>query len=128
MQSMYDKELVLEILSQISDAVDVALQRFEVVSDVSYFTDSPNGKEKLDSICMLLIAIGESLKNIDKITNKMLLVKYPNIDWKAAKGMRDIVAHHYFDIDAGEIYFVCDKKLEDLGTTIDKMRNDLKRK
>lgn len=125
---MYDKELVLEILSQISDAVDVALQRFEVVSDVSYFTDSPNGKEKLDSICMLLIAIGESLKNIDKITNKMLLVKYPNIDWKAAKGMRDIVAHHYFDIDAGEIYFVCDSKLEDLGTTIDKMRNDLRQK
>jgi len=128
MQSMYDKELVLEILSQISDAVDVALQRFEVVSDVSYFTDSPNGKEKLDSICMLLIAIGESLKNIDKITNKMLLVKYPNIDWKAAKGMRDIVAHHYFDIDAGEIYFVCDSKLKDLGITIDKIRNDLRQK
>ena len=110
MPYMYDKELTIEILSQISDAAGVALERFEVVSDVSYFTDTPSGKEKLDSICMLLIAIGESIKNVDKITNKTLLMKYPKVDWKAVKGMRDIVAHHYFDIDAGEIYFVCDNK------------------
>ena len=122
---MYDKELVSEVLSQIYDAVTLALERFEVVTDVSYFTDTPTGKEKLDSICMLLIAIGESIKNIDKITNKELLVKYPQVDWKAAMGMRDIVAHHYFDIDAGEIYFVCENKLEELGTTIDKIKNDL---
>jgi len=123
---MYDKELVTEILHQISDAVNVALVRFEVVSDVSYFTDTPTGKEKLDSICMLLIAIGESIKNIDKITDKKLLIQYPQVDWKAAKGMRDIVAHHYFDIDAGEIYFVCDNNLEELGEAIDRIRDDLK--
>jgi len=122
---MYDKELASEVLSQISDAVNLALERFEVVTDVSYFTDTPSGKEKLDSICMLLIAIGESIKNIDKITNKELLVKYPQVDWKAAMGMRDIVAHHYFDIDAGEIYFVCENKLEELGITIDKIKDDL---
>ncbi len=122
---MYDKELVVEVLNQISNAVSIALKRFEVVSDVSYFTDTPEGMEKLDSICMVLIAIGESLKNIDKITNKELLLKYPQIDWKAAKGMRDIISHHYFDIDAAEIYFVCDTKLEALLATINKMINEL---
>ncbi len=123
---MYDKELVVEVLNQISNAVSIALKRFEVVSDVSYFTDTPEGMEKLDSICMVLIAIGESLKNIDKITNKELLLKYPQIDWKAAKGMRDIISHHYFDIDAAEIYFVCDTKLEELLKTINQMINELK--
>jgi len=123
---MYDKELVIEILSQISNAVSIALKRFEVVHDVSCFTDTPEGMEKLDSICMVLIAIGESLKNIDKITNKELLLKYPQIDWMAAKGMRDIISHHYFDIDAAEIYFVCDTKLEELLETINKMINELK--
>lgn len=122
---MYDKELLKEILTQISDAVHTALERFEAVSDVSYFTDTPSGKEKLDSICMLLIAIGESLKNIDKITNNELLAKYPQIDWKAAKGIRDMVAHHYFDIDAGEVYFVCDNELEVLGAAIDKIIEEL---
>ena len=81
--------------------------------------------EKLDSICMQLIAIGESLKNIDKITNKKLLEKYPQIDWKGAKGMRDIISHHYFDIDANDIYFVCDEKLEELLETIILMKSDL---
>ena len=122
---MYDKELVSELLSQVSNAVKVALDRFEVVDSVAYFTDSPRGKEKLDSICMLLIAIGESIKNIDKVTEKTLFVKYTQVDWKAAKGMRDIVAHHYFDIDAGEIYFVCDKKLQGLASTIDEIKIDL---
>jgi uncharacterized protein with HEPN domain len=37
--------------------------------------------EKLDAICMQLIAIGESLKNIDKITDKTLLDKYPQADF-----------------------------------------------
>lgn len=56
--------------------------------------------EKLDSICMQLIAVGESLKHLDKITDRQLLGRYPAIDWKGAKGIRDIIAHHDFDIDA----------------------------
>jgi uncharacterized protein with HEPN domain len=47
--------------------------------------------EKFDSICMLLITIGESLKNLDKVTNGELLSEYPEIDWKKVKGC--YVAH-----------------------------------
>ena len=122
---MYDKSLVVEILTQIENAIKITLQRFEVVDSVDYFTNTPQGMEKLDSICMQLIAIGESLKNIDKITNKELLEKYPQIDWKGAKGMRDIISHHYFDIDANDIYFVCDTKLEELLKTIIMMKEEL---
>jgi len=96
-----------------------------MVDCVNYFTVTPEGMEKLDSICMQLIAIGESLKNIDKITNKELLIQYPQVDWKGAKGMRDIISHHYFDVDANDIYFVCDTKLEDLLSTIQLIRDDI---
>ena len=122
---MYDKSLVIEILTQIENAIKITLQRFEVVDSVDYFTNTPQGMEKLDSICMQLIAIGESLKNIDKITDKKLLEKYPQIDWKGAKGMRDIISHHYFDIDANDIYFVCDTKLEELLQMIMLIKKDL---
>jgi uncharacterized protein with HEPN domain len=122
---MYDKSLVIEILIQIENAIKITLQRFEVVDSVDYFTNTPQGMEKLDSICMQLIAIGESLKNIDKITDKKLLEKYPQIDWKGAKGMRDIISHHYFDIDANDIYFVCDTKLEKLLETIILMKEEI---
>ena len=43
--------------------------------------------DRLDAICMMLIAIGESLKNLDKVTGGRLLSKYPEIDWKGAKGI-----------------------------------------
>ncbi|MDY0320781.1 MAG: hypothetical protein RBR23_03505 [Arcobacteraceae bacterium] len=74
---MYDKSLVIDILRQISNAIETIQKRFEPIKNVSDFTDTPEGMEKLDSICMLLIAIGESIKNIDKITNKTLLPMYP---------------------------------------------------
>lgn len=122
---MYDRVLVLEILRQILHATQIVSQRFEAVDSIDYFTDTPAGMEKLDSICMQLIAIGESLKNIDKITNKKLLEKYPEVDWKGVKGIRDIISHHYFDLDAEEIYFVCDTKLTTLTTTIEKIIYDL---
>ena len=47
-----DKELIIEILQQIDNALDVILYRFKPVKTVSDFTDSPRGMEKLDSICM----------------------------------------------------------------------------
>jgi uncharacterized protein with HEPN domain len=122
---MYDKSLVAEILEQILGAINVILTRFEIVDSVDFFVDTPEGMEKLDSICMQLIAVGESLKNIDKITNKELLKNYPEVDWKGAKGIRDIISHHYFDIDAEEIYYVCDIKLPVLKSTIEKILQDL---
>ncbi len=122
---MYDPTLVIDILAQISHALQTIETRFAPITTPNDFTDNPQGKEKLDSICMLLMAAGESLKQIDKITDKQLFKHYPNVDWKGAKGMRDIIAHHYFDINADEIFFVCENKLPDLQRTIEKMIHDL---
>ena len=122
---MYDKELVLEILSQIHRASQTILERFEPVQSVNDFTESPGGMEKLDSICMLLIAIGEALKNLDKATNKTLLPRYPQIDWKKAKGMRDIISHHYFETDAEVIYDVCKNSIAKLAQAIQTIIKEL---
>ncbi len=118
---MYDKELVQDILNQILDATQKVITRFTPVQTVEDFTNSPEGMEKLDSICMQLMAIGESLKNFDKITNKTLLARYPEIDWKGAKGLRDIITHQYFDIDAEEIFLVCKNHIPPLSEAIKKI-------
>ena len=123
---MYDKELTLEVLKQIQTASQTILDRFKPVKMVSDFTNSPAGLEKLDSICMQLIAIGETLKKLDKITEASLLPKYPQIDWKKAKGLRDIISHQYFDVNAEAIFDVCKTKIQPLADTITKIINDLK--
>lgn len=125
MPFMYDKELVRGILALILKSTDTVMFRFTPVKRVSDFTDSQAGMEKLDAICMQLIAIGESLKNVDKVTGGSLLNNYPEISWKGAKAMRDIISHHYFEIDAEVIYDVCKNKIKPLHDAIAAMLEDL---
>ena len=123
---MFDKELAVEVLEQIQTASQTILERFAPVKIVSDFTGSPGGREKLDSICMLLIALGEALKKLDKITNASLLCNYPQIDWKKAKVLRDIISHQYFDVNAEAIFDVCHNKIKPLTDTIAKIIEDIK--
>ena len=82
---MYDSELALEILTQIYNSTQTILKRFEPIKTVDDFTGSDAGMEKLDAICMQLIAIGEGLKNLDKVTDNLLLPRYPQVEWKRLK-------------------------------------------
>jgi len=75
---MYDKDIACHILKQIQHSVETILARFQPVKVVADLTDSPGGMEKFDSICMLLITIGESLKNLDKVTHGQLLSEHPD--------------------------------------------------
>ena len=69
--------------------------------------------------------IGKSIKNIDKITESSLLPKYPEIDWKGIKGFRNIISHHYFNIYAEEVYWICKNQIKPLSDTITKIIHEL---
>jgi len=60
--------------------MEVIIKRFSKINEPGDFAKNEEGQEKLDSICMQLLTIGESLKQIDKITNGSFLIKYPQID------------------------------------------------
>lgn len=122
---MYDKELARHIIEQVLQSSKTITARFKPVQTVNDFTDSPDGMEKFDSICMLLITIGESLKNLDKITNGELLPKYPEIEWKKVKGLRDIISHQYFDVNTEAIFDVCETKLPKLLEVVSKMLDEI---
>lgn len=112
---MSDKKLmVLSTLEDIQFSLELILQRFEVIKSSDDFLEDDKGLEKLDSISMRLVAVGEGFKNIDKLTDKKLLVHYPTVDWKGVKGVRDILSHHYFQLDAETIFEICDEHLDEL--------------
>ena len=79
----------------------------------------------LDAVCMQFIAIGESLKSLDKETDYKLLSQYPNIPWRKIKGLRDIIAHHYFNVDADMIIHIIRNELTPLKNTILQITDDL---
>jgi uncharacterized protein with HEPN domain len=122
----YDKELVVDILNDIIWSLDQISKRFQGIRSSDDFIKDDHGLEKLDSICMQLINIGEALKQIDKLTDAKLLANYPEIDWEKAKGMRDIITHHYFDIDAETVFTVCAEHVPVMKEVIIRVTNDLK--
>ena len=125
---MFNTELTTEILQQVDSAIEIIRKRFSVINSVNDFLATDAGLEKLDSICMKLIAVGESIKNVDKHTDSTLLQRYPEIDWKGVKGVRDIISHHYFDLDAEEIFEICKPYIPPLHETIKTMIVDLRTK
>jgi len=79
----------------------------------------------LDAIAMVLLAVGEAFKKIDQRTSGTLLSQYPQVDWAGVKGIRDVIAHEYFDLDAEEVYGICKNDVPVLIETVRRMINDL---
>lgn len=109
--SSENKALALDILYDILSAIERIQERTKNIRSADDFLSSPEGMTLLDATCMLLIAVGESLKNLDKVTEGKLLPTYPTIPWKQVKGLRDIIAHHYFDVDASQIFWILSYEL-----------------
>ena len=124
---MSDKQLmILSTLEDIQFSIGLIKKRFENVHSSDDFLADESGLEKLDGISMRLVAIGEGFKNIDKLTDKKLLHNYPKVNWKGVKGVRDILSHHYFDLDAETIFVICDSYLEELEIATSNMIVDIK--
>ena len=79
----------------------------------------------MDAICMNLIAMGEAVKGLDKLTRGELLPKYPEVYWSGVMRMRDKIAHHYFEIDTDVVFRTIQEDIPQMVDTIDKMIADL---
>ncbi|MBC2704801.1 HepT-like ribonuclease domain-containing protein [Desulfobacula sp.] len=123
---MYDPEILADLLDKIQDCLNKIQLRVQSIDTASDLTNSPKGIERLDLLCMPLIVIGELVKKIDKITDQSLLKNYPVIPWGEIKGMRNIVVHDYFNIDAEEIFNTCKEDIPKLAEVIDLIISDFK--
>ena len=122
---MSNKELHIQCLNNIRKALLMIEERANVISCMDDFLQTPDGMLRLDAICMNLVALGESVKNFDKITEGKILPLYPNIYWKGVMQIRDKIAHHYFDIDAGIVYTTIKEDIPSLLPTIETMIKDI---
>lgn len=91
--------LVHELLIQIRRAI-IQLQEWNKdVEDMRQLEMSPLGMQALAGNCMLIQAIGEGVKKVDKYTDGELLLQRPEIPWRQVMSMRDRISHGYFDLD-----------------------------
>ncbi len=103
---MYDKVMTLELLHRLKDSLGEVTVWTEHIESADDFVSGPGGMILLNAICMKLLVVGEEVKALDRRTGGVLLPQYGEIPWKEVMGLRDIIAHHYFEVDAGEIFTV----------------------
>ena len=123
---MFDKELVLTSLENIRKAIEMILDRVSVVSNPDDFLKSAEGMMRLDAICMNLIALGEAVKGLEKLTQGKLLAQYPEVYWSGIMRMRDKIAHHYFEIDTEVVFRTIQEDIPQLVSVVAKIIKDVK--
>lgn len=122
---MSEQALLQERLQMILDALERIPRRFAKIKTPDDFVNSQSGIDLMDSICMVLIATGEEFKKIDRETEGQLFASYPQITWRGAIGLRDVLAHGYFQIDPEQLYTICKENIPPLIDTVRRMIEDL---
>ena len=122
---MFDKEIVLESLHNISTALKIIQERTDSIKCADDFISSPSGTLRLDAVCMNLIALGEAVKGLDKTTRGEFLSHYPQIYWSGVMRMRDKIAHHYFEVDPEVVFITIQENIPPMIPTIEQMIKDV---
>jgi len=112
--SLDKREVLLDILHQIKNSIENLKTWNRDITDMNQLLMSPSGMQALAGNCMTIMAIGEGFRKIDKITEGQLLPLRPEIPWRQVFGLRNRIAHGYFDIDVDIISEVINDDLQPL--------------
>ena len=82
-----------------------------------YTVDAPDfvrDERTLDAVVRNLEVIGEAAKGVSPAVRK----KYPSVEWKKLAGLRDILIHEYFGVNAAIIDGIVKKNIPALESQI----------
>jgi uncharacterized protein with HEPN domain len=116
---------------EIVDCVDLMLESIKLIESrylkirlPDEFVQSADGITLLDAISMRLQVIGESVRKIQKM-NASFFDPYSAIEWDKIARFRDLVSHHYDQIDHEIVYDICKVHIPKLKSTLQKIRSEL---
>ncbi|MCS5700952.1 DUF86 domain-containing protein [Cyanobium sp. FGCU-52] len=98
--------------------MDSLRQRMAPVQKEADLQDSDAGRLLLDAVCMQYLALGEAVKQLDKLTGNTLQDQVPEQDWKGIMGFRDVLAHQYFNVDPRQVLWITQEALPSLRETL----------
>lgn len=93
-------ERVRLTLNSIYETIEQLIDWNKNVSTIDDYYSSPVGMQLLAANCTLITAIGEGINRINRLSPDFLSSKFPDIPWIDIVGMRNRIAHGYFELDA----------------------------
>lgn len=120
-------ELIKNNLDFILESIRIIQERFKAIIKPDDFVLSPFGVNMLDSIAMRLQIFGENVKQIEKI-EPSYLNHYEDIQWIDIVKLRDLISHHYGEIDYEAVFLICKNDIEILKNSIERMLKEFNNK
>lgn len=116
--SSNDGRKVLLTLKSIEATIKYAIEWNQDITSVNDYYTSPTGMQLLTANCTLITAIGEGVNRINRVMPDFLESNFPNIPWLDIIGMRNRVAHGYFELDADVVFDAVKKDIPHLAAVI----------
>lgn len=107
-------EIVQETLLNIRQSILLLQEWNEGVQSTNEWTSSSSGMQKLAANSMLIEAIGEAVKKIEKRVGREFLNQRSEIPWQDVISMRNHIAHGYFELDDAYVFSVIKNDLAPL--------------
>ena len=117
-------EIIRENLLNIRKSIQLLQEWNEDVQGTDEWTSTSTGMQKLAASCMLIEAIGEAVKQIDKRAGREFLNQRPEIPWSDVMSMRNHIAHGYFDLDDAYVLAVIQHDLQPLLEAVESLLQD----
>lgn len=106
--------------------ITFTIETTQKVESSDDFLMSQDAMVLYNSTCMCLQTIGETLKQIDDLTDKLLLREhYLEIPWRAVFGIRNIISHEYAATDPDIVLQTVKRDLMPLLSVVSKVITDI---
>lgn len=121
MQSQYSESHIHQgvlTLENILQTIDQIVDWNKNVKTTEDYYGSQSGMQLLAANCTLITAIGEGVNRVNRMLPDFLVSNFPEVPWRAIVGMRNHIAHGYFELDADIVFDAVKNDMPDLGRVI----------
>lgn len=112
---------IMDIIDLMIESIKLIQERFTRIEVPDDFVSTSEGVTLLDAISMRLQVIGESVKQMQKVS-PLFLDNRSEIEWDKIARFRDLVSHHYESVDHEVVYDICKVHIPKLREAIQQMR------
>ena len=117
-----NKKSTFELLEFIHKSISIIKRRCKDIDTADEYLSSDENLDKFEASVMRIQTIGEALKNLNKRDENFLQKVAQKDYWSEIIKMRDLVSHHYLDIQADIIFDICKNELNELDKNIEKLK------
>lgn len=113
----------INTLDSIQETIDQLIDWNGRIQSIDEYYTSQINMQLLAANCTLITAIGEGINRINRILPAFLESNFSEIQWHAIIGMRNHIAHGYFELDADLVFEAVKNDIPALREVLQKVRS-----